>query len=121
MGKEADPAAQVRRWVEGVLAQAVDDDAAATTLAVLWNGGSVGEAPAAGRPSASAPLARLLVEPFTALGSRAAELDATLVGHAVVGRLSDHLWARTTPDGAEVDHTVAGCLSLVTGSPRSTR
>lgn len=119
MGKEADPAAQVRRWVEGVLAQAVDEDAAATTLAVLWNGGSLGEVAAAGRPSASAPLARLLVAPLTALGSPAPDLDAALVGHAVVGRLSDHLWARTRPDPAEVDLTVTACLALASGRPGS--
>src|SRR3954470_23123078 len=34
MDKEAAPEAKVRRWVEGVLAQASDDDSAATTLAV---------------------------------------------------------------------------------------
>jgi AcrR family transcriptional regulator len=112
MGKEADPAAQVRRWVEGVLAQAVDEDAAATTLAVLWNGGSLAEGPTAGRPSASAPLARLLVEPLTALGSPAPELDAALVGHAVVGRLSDHLWARSRPDDAEVHAVATACASI---------
>jgi hypothetical protein len=95
-----------------VLAQATDQDAAATTLAVLWNGGSVGEFPAAGRPSASAPLARLLVAPFTALGSRSPELDAAFVGHAVVGRLSDHLWARTRPGSTEVDDVVASCLAV---------
>ncbi|HET6952867.1 MAG TPA: helix-turn-helix domain-containing protein, partial [Acidimicrobiales bacterium] len=43
MAKEATPEAQVRRWVEGVLSQATDDDTAATTLAVLWNAGSVAD------------------------------------------------------------------------------
>jgi AcrR family transcriptional regulator len=112
MGKEVDAASQVRRWVEGVLAQAVDEDAAATTLAVLWNGGSVGEVSTTGRPSASAPLARLLLEPLAALGSPRPDLDAALVGHAVVGRLSDHLWGRTRPEPDEVADVAAACLAV---------
>ena len=39
-------------------------------LAVLWNGGSVGGGPAAGRHFASAPLASLLHEPFARAGQR---------------------------------------------------
>ena len=52
MDKEADPADRVRRWVEGVLSQA-DEDIAATTLAVLWNGGSLGPEPQSGSGSGS--------------------------------------------------------------------
>ena len=70
LAKEPTPEAQVRRWVEGVLAQA-SGDIAVTTLAVLWNGGSVGGGLAAGRHFASSPLASLLHEPFAALGSDA--------------------------------------------------
>ena len=86
----------------GVLAQA-DEDIAATTLAVLWNGSSVGGGPAAGRHFASAPLSSLLHEPFAALGSRAPELDAALAAHATLGMLSDCLWQRVQPTPAEVD------------------
>ena len=60
----------------------------------------------------SAPLARLLLEPLAALGSPTADLDAALVGHAVVGRLSDHLWGRTRPDSAEVADVAAACLAV---------
>src|SRR5437016_10479063 len=41
MTKARGPEQQVRRWIEGVLSQS-DDDIAATTRAVLWNGGSAG-------------------------------------------------------------------------------
>ena len=41
MAKASGPEQQVRRWIEGVLSQS-DDDIAATTRAVLWNGGSAG-------------------------------------------------------------------------------
>ena len=69
MAKERTPDGKVRRWVAGVLGQA-DGEVAATTLAVLWNGGSADGGLAAGRHFASAPLASLLDEPFAALGSR---------------------------------------------------
>jgi len=110
MEKEATPEGQVRRWVEGVLAQATDEDAAATTLAVLWNAGSWNVASSLERPagpSANAPLATLLWEPFRALGSADPELDASLVGHAIVGKLSDYLWQGTRPSRAERAQLVA--------------
>jgi AcrR family transcriptional regulator len=119
MAKEATPERQVRRWVEGVLAQAADEDIAATTLAVLWNGGSVGEGLPSGRPSASRPLAALLREPFARLGSADPDLDASLAAHAVVGMLSDHLWARERPSRAVIDHVADVCLALATAGAAS--
>lgn len=117
MAKEDTPEGKLRRWVEGVLSQAVDEEVAAATLAVLWNAsGVVSDGPAVGRASASAQLATLLHEPLAALGSRDAKRDALLIGHAIVGALSDHLWARTKPGQAEIDHMVDFCLQAVTGS-----
>jgi AcrR family transcriptional regulator len=84
MSKEPDPAGQVRRWVEGMLSQ-TREEIAATTLAVLWNGGSI--------------------DP---------DLDASLAAHAVVGKISDHLWQRATPTRAEIDHITAFCLRAAT-------
>jgi len=104
MAKEPTPERQVRRWVEGVLDQAADDEIAAATLAVLWNGGSVGD----GRPSTAAPLAALLHEPFAALGRT--ELDASLAAHAVIGLLSDHLWGQTRPTREDVTRITAFLL-----------
>src|SRR5260370_11844511 len=51
MDKEPAPAEKVRCWVEGVLSQ-TREEIAATTLAVLWNGGSIARAspPAKGPP-----------------------------------------------------------------------
>ena len=117
MAKEATPEGKVRRWVEGVLAQAADEDIAATTLAVLWNGGSLGEGLPSGRPSASRPLADLLRAPFAELGSADPDLDASLAAHAVVGMLSDHLWQRARPSPATIDHVVDVCLALPTPPP----
>ena len=108
MDKEAAPEGKVRRWVEAILAQA-DGTTAATTLAVLGNGGGRSATPH-GHDS-SAPLAALLHEPFAALGSAAPELDASLVAHAVVGKLPDYLWGRTAPGPDEVDHVVRFCIA----------
>lgn len=110
MAKTPAPGDQVRRWVAGVLAQA-DESIATTTLAVLWNGGSVGDGPASGRHFASAPLAALLHAPFTALGSTDPTLHATLSAHATLGKLSDHLWAGTQPTNDELDAITAFCIS----------
>ena len=114
MAKEATPQGKVRRWVEGVLLQAADEDIAATTLAVLWNAGSLGEGLASGPSSASGPLATLLREPIAALGSGDPHLDASLAAHGTIGKLSDYLWARVRPTRAEIDHVTAFCLAAVT-------
>ena len=108
MDKADDPADQVRRWVEGVLAQAADEEVAATTLAVLWNAGGAGDR--LGSTAASAPLAELLVAPLGALGSDDPERHAALAGHAVVGALSEHLWSTTRPSRADVEATTAFVL-----------
>ena len=109
MAKESTPEAKVRRWVDGALSQA-RGEIAATTLAVLWNGGSVG---ASSRHNASEPLARLLHGPFAALGSPDPELDASLLAHATLGKVSEHLWAGTAPTRSEVDRITEFCLAAV--------
>jgi AcrR family transcriptional regulator len=110
MGKETTPEGQVRRWVEGVLSQ-TREKAAATTLAVLWNGGSVGTGVRAGRHNASIPLAALLHEPFAAMGSTTPEMDASLVAHAALGKVSDCLWAGKRPSRDEIEHLTEFCIN----------
>jgi len=113
MGKEPTPEGKVRRWVEGVLAQ-TREETAATTLAVLRNGGSVGESFTFSRHAASAPLSALLHEPFAQLGSADPAMDASLAAHATVGKMSEHLWLRDEPGPAEVDQITGFCLRAVT-------
>ena len=110
LDKARSPEGEVRAWVEGVLSQA-DEDIAATTLAVLWNGGSVGDV--AGRHFASSPVASLLHGPFAALGSDTPELHAALAAHATFGLLSDCLWRSVQPARAEVAEVVEFCLRAV--------
>ena len=112
MAKARTPEAQVRRWVEGVLAQA-DGDVAAATLAVLWNGSSADGGQAAGRHFAAAPLASLLREPLAALGSDAPDLDAALAAHATLGTLSDLLWRGVEPSRTDVDRVTGFCARAV--------
>jgi AcrR family transcriptional regulator len=112
MAKDPSPEGQVRHWAEGVLAQA-GETVAPATRAVLWNAGSIGDGMASGHSRMNPRLAGLLHEPLAALGSADPGLEATLVTHAAVGRLSDHLWQRTTPTVAEREHLVAFCLRAV--------
>jgi AcrR family transcriptional regulator len=111
MAKEPTAERKVRRWVEGVLAQAADPKLAASTRAVLWNAGSGGNGLAAGHPSMNEPLASLLVGPFADLGSADPKLDVSLVAHAVIGRLSDHLQDDTRPSKAVIAHVVSFALA----------
>ena len=113
MAKEPTPEGQVRRWVEGVLSQ-TKDDTAATTLAVVWNGSSFDTGSSAGSHNAAAPLAALLHEPFTALGSTNVELDTSLAAHALLGKLSDYLWARTKPSKSELERITQFCIRTAT-------
>jgi AcrR family transcriptional regulator len=109
MAKESAPERKVRRWVEGMLSQTSEKTAAAT-LAVLFNGGSPGPVSGDSRHDASAPLGMLLHEPFRALGCGSPEFPALLVTHALLGRVTDHLWARTRPRRDEIDRITAFCI-----------
>ncbi len=118
MAKEPTPEAKVRRWAEGMLSQA-SGKTAATTVAVLWNGSGPRAGIVGGSRAASAPLASLLHEPFTALGSTSPAMDASLIAHAVLGKITDYLWARKQPSRDELDHIARFCIDAATpGSAR---
>jgi AcrR family transcriptional regulator len=113
MEKEPMPEGKVRRWVEGVLDQAVDPEIAASTLAVLWNAGGA----TSGQSAMTVTLGSLLRDPLAALGSTDPELDAGLTANAVVGSLSGWLESGQAPTKAQVDRTVEWCVRAV--SPRA--
>lgn len=102
MGKEQGPEGQVRQWVEGVLSQA-EGEIAATTVAVLWNGGSD---QTGGRHDAAPTIGRLLLDPLEHLGSADPVLDASLIAHAALGKVSECLSNGRSPAPSEVDHMV---------------
>lgn len=114
MSKWETPEGKVKAWVMGVLAQA--GDGSETVLAVLSNAGGGDGERAPGTYLVHTLLADLLVEPFTALGSTDAELDATMATHAVVGRLRDHLWRGTRSTRVETDHLVALVTRMAAGA-----
>jgi AcrR family transcriptional regulator len=116
MAKAPRPEDKVRRWAEGVMSQAADAEIAASTLAVMWNGATVGGSLGTARPSTTVPLAKLLEEPFAAGGSNDPAGDAALCAHAVVGRLSDYLWAERKPTRAEIAHVTEFCLRVITAA-----
>ncbi len=111
MAKERTPVGRVRCWVDGVLSQAADDESAATTLAVLWNGASLGQALSVPHSSTSARLATLLRSPFADLHSDDPVLDAELVAHAVIGLLNDLLWGRRKPTRELTERMIDFCLA----------
>ena len=109
MAKQRTPRAKVRRWVEGIMAQSAPKLAEPVLALLHDSAGGSGGVYAGGFP-ASAALAALLHGPLTELGSSDPELDAVLLTHATLGRLTDHLRQRTQPSRAEVDHLVEMCL-----------
>ena len=109
MSKQRTAAGKVRRWVEGILSQAAPK-LAEPVLALLAGSGAASTGLHSGRYPASAPLATLLHEPLAEIGSPYPELDALLLSHAILGRLTDHLRLRTQPTRAELDHLVELCL-----------
>jgi AcrR family transcriptional regulator len=114
MDKVSGAEEKVRAWVTGVMSQAADEEIASTTLAVLWNGATIGGKLGGGRPSTTAPLALLLREPFAILGSTDPEADAALCAHAAVGVLSDFLWSEVKPTRERIDHVTGFCLRAIT-------
>jgi len=110
MAKESDPELKVRRWLDGMLSQ-VAESHAASTMAVLANSSNLNTGLPTGNHAAKAPLAKLLYEPFSMLGNPNPELTADLVTHAVLGRVSAHLWAGSRPADDEVSHLLHFCIS----------
>jgi AcrR family transcriptional regulator len=113
MAKERDPAAQLRRWIEGVMSQASNPEVAQSTRAVLWNGGRVGDHARPEVVTTRRPLAQLIVEPIAALGSKDPDRDAAVIAHATMGLMSDFLWRLAAPTRADVGHLVRFCTAAV--------
>jgi len=119
MEKESSPFGRVRAWVHGVMSQAADDDIAATTRAVLWNGAGISDGLGSHRPSHAAALAQLLRDPLAELGSDDPNADAALAAHATIGVLSDCLGQGIRPTRAQIDHIVEFCVAAIAPRPRS--
>lgn len=118
MAKESDPRAQIRRWIEGVMAQAAKPDVADETRAVTMSGRR-----GLGLTQRSDPLTAardLLLEPLRALDTDDPERDAAVLAAAVFDRLEYHLRVRP-PSRADITHLVGFCLRAVTPDATASR
>jgi AcrR family transcriptional regulator len=109
MTKESTPPGQLRRWIEGALAQVADPHLISMSRA------------AAGQVSATAnwraaddeimrPMRDLLTEPVAALGSNDIRRDADAVFHCTVTAMRRYLDSAQRPGPDDVDHLVRFCL-----------
>jgi AcrR family transcriptional regulator len=116
MARERTPEGRVRAWIEGVLAQAGQPEAAARTRPFVANQARLAEA----FPAEQQASVDLLVDqlagalealPRTAKARRIdVRRDAIAVYHLVFGTLQVHLTHRSRPTPAELDHLVAFSL-----------
>jgi AcrR family transcriptional regulator len=115
MQKAKTPAGQVRAWVEGVLAQAGQPDAAARTRPFFANEDRLAERfPDEHRASVD-QLVGQLVSALRRLGPGGkakveAQRDAEAIYELAFGTLHRHLTVRSRPTPAEVDHVVRFAL-----------
>jgi AcrR family transcriptional regulator len=110
MEKETGPEAQIRRWIEGVMAQAAKPDVADETRAVTMSGRR-----GVGLNQTSDPLTAardLLLPPLRALATADPERDAAVMAAAVFDRLEYHLRVRP-PSRADITHLVGFCTRAV--------
>lgn len=128
MGKAGTAEGRVRAWIEGVLAQAADPEAAARTRPFVANQDRLAEA----FPAEQQASVDLLVDQLAAAlaglaagtgGGKARQLelhrDAEVVYQMVFGILRRHLIERSTPSAAEVDHVVRFVLRAARSGGRA--
>jgi AcrR family transcriptional regulator len=99
MARATAPEDQVRAWIEAVLAQARDPEAAAATRPFAINGDRL----AVEFPDETRRSRDRLIEPLRAVIGEAA---AIAVYHLAMGTVHEALMARTQPTKAEVEHVV---------------
>jgi AcrR family transcriptional regulator len=108
--------AKVRRWIEGMMAQAVHHDAATATRAVHVNAaradGGVGDR---GR-RAEADLRALLETALRAAASSDPARDAYVIWQAVVGAMTDFLVREVKPSPADINHLASFCVDGIGAS-----
>jgi len=102
-------APRVRAWIEGVLAQAQNADAAANTRPFAINATRIGDRyPGEWAASREALLAPLRAAVADAGGD--AERDPELIEHVAFGAMENAMVQRAAPDRDEVDRIVQFCL-----------
>lgn len=122
MDKAATPAGRIRAWIEGVLAQASDPQAAARTKPFLANRDRLAEAFPAQQQASVDLLVELLAKTIGALPGtqRGARRDAQAIYDVTFGALHSHLVHDTRPARADVEHLVRFCLDAL-GAGKGTK
>jgi AcrR family transcriptional regulator len=117
MGHAATPIGQVQAWIEGVLAQATNVDAAERTRPFAVHGDRLADQFPAEQQASVAVLTDLLrraVEAAVAGGELPegtdAERGADAVYHLAMGRMHQHLIHRTAPQPRDTEHLVGFAL-----------
>jgi AcrR family transcriptional regulator len=121
MGKASNPAGQVRAWIEGVLAQSANAEAAARTRPFLANRDRLAEHFPAEQQASMDLLVDLLATAISALPGRKADAgtarrDAGAIYDVTFGALHRYLTHNKRPSPSEVDHLVRFGLAAV-GAP----
>ncbi len=119
MARTTAPAEQVRAWIEGVLAQATNVDAAARTRPWVLSEQRLAELFPREQAVSVERLVSLLREPISQLQGGSAKPDrvalaATTVYRLVFATLRAHLAVGSKPDAKEIGALVAFCLLGVT-------
>jgi AcrR family transcriptional regulator len=108
-----DPLQQVRRWIEALMEQARQPDAAAATRPFAINGPRLNEQFPEETAASREELVRTLRPAIAAAGGD--ERDAELVHDLTMARMNDALVHARAPDRKEVSHLVAFCLAAIGG------
>jgi AcrR family transcriptional regulator len=106
-----DPETQVRLWIEGVLAQARNADAAEATRPFALNGARLADRYPADLIATRAQLLDTLVPSVRALGGT--DEDASFVCELSLARMNDAIAHRRRPQPGEVERLVAFCIAGV--------
>ena len=121
MQKADSPAAKVRAWVEGVLAQAADADVAARTRPFLAHQDRLAEQFPTEQQQSVDLLIELLRDSISALPGARSRLtthrDAEAVYQLTFGTLHWHLCHGTRPTTGEINHLVQFSLRGLGGAP----
>jgi AcrR family transcriptional regulator len=107
----ADPELQVRRWVEGMLAQARNPAAAEATRPFAINGARLAERYPADLMATNDELLGTLAPSVRALGGT--DQDASFVCELALGHMNGAITHRRSPQPEEVERLVAFCLAGV--------
>jgi len=111
---------KVRRWIEGMMAQAVDPGAAAATRAVHLNARRVDDGAGDQGFRAEADLRALLQIALRGANSGDPARDAYVIFQAVASCMTDFLVREVEPTPADVEHLASFCVAGIAGVSRGT-